>query len=99
MLLVLRLMYLARLANLDFMSTTYTIGEAKTQLSKLVRQAEAGEEVILRRGSRPVVRLVALTGEDSSPKRQPGSMRGRVSVPDDFDEWPEDIARALCIID
>jgi len=26
-------------------------------------------------------------------------MRGRVSVPDDFDEWPEDIARALCIID
>jgi prevent-host-death family protein len=81
------------------MSMIYSIGEAKTQLSKLVRQAEEGEEVILRRGSRPVARLVALTGNDASPKRKPGSMRGRVHVPDDFDEWPEDIARALCIID
>jgi antitoxin (DNA-binding transcriptional repressor) of toxin-antitoxin stability system len=81
------------------MSSTYSIGEAKTQLSKLVRQAEEGEDVVLRRGSQPVARLVALTGNDASPKRKPGSMRGRVNVPDDFDEWPEDIARALCIID
>lgn len=80
------------------MSSIYSIGEAKTQLSKLVRQAENGEEVILRRGSHPVVRLVALTG-NASPKRTPGSMRGRVSVPDDFDEWPEDIAKALGIIE
>jgi antitoxin (DNA-binding transcriptional repressor) of toxin-antitoxin stability system len=81
------------------MSSTYSIGEAKTQLSKLVRQAEDGEEVILRRGSRAVVRLVALAGRESEPKRRPGSMRGRVHVPDDFDEWPDDIAKALCIID
>ncbi len=81
------------------MSTTYSIGEAKTQLSKLVRQAEQGEEVILRRGSHPVVRLVALTGTDATVKRTPGRMRGRLTVPDDFDEWPEDIARALGIIE
>jgi hypothetical protein len=52
-----------------------------------------------RRGSHPVVRLVALTGKGASPKRTPGSMRGRVNVPDDFDEWPEDIAKALGIIE
>ena len=46
-----------------------------------------------------MARLIALTGNDVSPKRKPGSMRGRVNVPDDFDEWPEDIARALGIID
>jgi prevent-host-death family protein len=79
-------------------SSTYSIGEAKTQLSKLVRQAEEGEEVVLRRGSRPVVRLVALTGNGGTVKRAPGRMRGRLSVLDDFDEWPEDIAQALGII-
>ena len=77
------------------MSSVYTIGEAKTQLSKLVRQAEEGEDVVLRRGSLPVARLVALPGDDGVVKRTPGRMRGRVSVPEDFDEWPEDVARAL----
>ncbi len=38
------------------MSTTYGIGEAKTQLSKLVDLAEEGEETVLRRGRKPVVR-------------------------------------------
>jgi prevent-host-death family protein len=80
------------------MSSTYSIGEAKTQLSKLVRQAEQGEEVILRRGSLPVVRLVAIA-DGGAVKRTPGRMRGRVEVPDDFDEWPEDIAKALGIIE
>jgi antitoxin (DNA-binding transcriptional repressor) of toxin-antitoxin stability system len=78
-------------------SSTYTIGEAKTQLSKLVRQAEQGEEVVLRRGRQPVARLVALGGDEGTAKRAPGRMRGRVSVPEDFDEWPEDVAQALGI--
>ncbi|HEY4812288.1 MAG TPA: type II toxin-antitoxin system prevent-host-death family antitoxin [Solirubrobacteraceae bacterium] len=76
----------------------YSIDEAKTQLSKLVRQAEEGEDVVLCRGSQPVARLVALTRNGATVKRKPGSMRGRVHVPDDFDEWPEDIAKALCIV-
>jgi antitoxin (DNA-binding transcriptional repressor) of toxin-antitoxin stability system len=79
------------------MSSIYSIGEAKTHLSKLVRQAEEGEDVVLRRGSQPVVRLVVLAGEDEAAKRTPGRMRGRVSVPGDFDEWPEDVAAALGI--
>jgi antitoxin (DNA-binding transcriptional repressor) of toxin-antitoxin stability system len=78
------------------MSSTYSIGEAKTQLSKLVRQAEQGEEVILRRGHRPVARVVALAGaEHDAVGRRPGSMRGRLTVPEDFDEWPDEVARAL----
>jgi prevent-host-death family protein len=39
---------------------TVTIHQAKTNLSKLIEQACAGEEVIIARGSEPVVRLVAL---------------------------------------
>ena len=80
------------------MATTYGIGEAKTQLSKLVHMAEEGEEVVLRRGRRPVVRLVAIAAEPAGVKRRAGRMRGRVRLGDDFDEWPEDIAQALGIL-
>lgn len=38
----------------------YTIHAAKTQLSKLIEAALAGEEVVIARGAKPVVRLVAL---------------------------------------
>ena len=34
---------------------TYTIHAAKTNLSKLVARAEAGEEIVLARGKEPVV--------------------------------------------
>lgn len=77
------------------MSSIYTIGEAKTQLSKLVREAESGEEVVLRRGRRPVARLVALDRDQDAVKRRPGRMRGRVGVPEDFDDWPDDVAQDL----
>jgi len=81
------------------MPTTYGIGEAKTQLSRLVHQAEEGEEIVLSRGRRPVARLVAIAAEESGARRKPGRMRGRVSMHEDFDEWPPDIARALGMID
>jgi antitoxin (DNA-binding transcriptional repressor) of toxin-antitoxin stability system len=81
------------------MSMAYGIGEAKTQLSKLVHLAEEGEEIVLRRGRKPVVRLVPIEAEQAGSKRKPGRMRGRVRVPDDFDEWPEDVAKALGLAD
>lgn len=79
------------------MTHTFTIYEAKTQLSKLIRLVEAGDEVVISRGPTPVAKLTAT--KPPRPRRELGSMRGRGHVPDDFDEWPEDIARALCIID
>jgi antitoxin (DNA-binding transcriptional repressor) of toxin-antitoxin stability system len=79
--------------------SSYTMGEAKTQLSRLVHEAEEGEEVVVRRGKKPVARIVAIPEDVSTPKRKPGSMRGRIKMRDDFDEWPPDIARALGIID
>jgi antitoxin (DNA-binding transcriptional repressor) of toxin-antitoxin stability system len=79
--------------------SSYGIGEAKTQLSRLVHQVEEGEDVVLRRGSKPVARLIAIPAGKGPIKRKPGSMRGRVRVPEDFDEWPPDIARELGIVD
>lgn len=79
--------------------SSYTIGEAKTQLSKLVHQAEAGEEVVVRRGQTPVARIVAITDDEGLVRRVPGRMRGRISMREDFDEWPADIAQALGLTD
>lgn len=50
------------------MAKTVGIGEAKTNLSQLVRRAEAGEEIVVRRGREPVARIV--------PLRKPGGVRG-----------------------
>jgi prevent-host-death family protein len=79
--------------------SSYTMGEAKTQLSKLVHQAEDGEEVVVRRGRKPVARIVAIPESKAVVRRKPGAMRGRIKMREDFDEWPPDIARALGIID
>lgn len=40
--------------------TVVTIHKAKTELSKLIARVEAGEEIILARGDKPVVKLVAI---------------------------------------
>jgi antitoxin (DNA-binding transcriptional repressor) of toxin-antitoxin stability system len=73
---------------------TFTIGEAKTNLSKLVALAEAGESVELRRGKDPVARLVPLP-KLGVARRKPGALAGRIRLAEDFDALPEDVARAL----
>ena len=58
---------------------TVNVHQAKTQLSRLLAQAEAGEEVVIARRGQPVVRLVAC-----KPKvtRRFGSMKGKIVVDD-----------------
>ena len=56
--------------------------QAKTQLSKLIAAAMAGEEVVIARGAEPMVRLTPVT--PISKKRQFGRYKGMFSVPDDF---------------
>jgi prevent-host-death family protein len=69
--------------------TTVTIHAAKTQLSKLIRQVEQGEEVIIARGKTPVARLVPCVTEQR--KSGFGSMKGRASLgPEFWDPLPEE---------
>ncbi|MGI4793053.1 MAG: type II toxin-antitoxin system Phd/YefM family antitoxin, partial [Janthinobacterium lividum] len=58
---------------------------AKTQLSRLVDQAAASEEIIIAQAGRPVARLVPLVLENTKARRQLGSLAGQIHVPDDFD--------------
>jgi prevent-host-death family protein len=43
----------------------YTVHQAKTQFSKLMREAEAGREVIVMRGKKPAVKLVPVQASAS----------------------------------
>ena len=65
-----------------------TVHEAKTQLSRLIERACAGEEVVISRGDTPVVRLVAIAA--GRPQRKFGAMKGRASTgPGFFEPLPE----------
>ena len=59
------------------------IHEAKTQLSRLIDRVARGEEIVIARSGKPVAKLVPFD-RDMTP-RQPGSMRGRIRIADDFD--------------
>jgi prevent-host-death family protein len=59
------------------------IHEAKTNLSRLIERVEQGEEIVIARGGRPIARLIPYTA-DLTP-RQPGVLRGRLKVSDEFD--------------
>ena len=68
---------------------TVGVHEAKSTLSDLLRRAEAGEEVIIRRGNEPVARLVPIRPTDGV---RLGCDQGQFVVPDDFDEpLPDDL--------
>ena len=62
---------------------TVNVHEAKTNLSRLLAQVEAGEEVVIARNGNPVARLVRVQRRG---KRQFGSMKGRISIDDSFFE-------------
>jgi len=68
---------------------TANMHEAKTQLSRLVERALAGEEVVIARAGKPLVRLVPVVEE--KPRRQFGRLKGKIRIAPDFDETPQDI--------
>ncbi len=62
---------------------TVNIHAAKTQLSRLVDAASAGEEIIIAKAGKPVARLGPLAGPRG--KRRLGILAGKLRIPEDFD--------------
>lgn len=69
---------------------TVNLHAAKTHLSRLVDQAVKGEEVVIAKAGKPMVRLVPV----ASPRTRTGfgDLTGRIRISDDFDaplpdEW------------
>ena len=62
----------------------YNVAEAKARFSELVRRAVSGEEVVVSRDNKPLLKLVPVAS--AGGRRAPGSARGRVWISPDFDQ-------------
>ncbi len=70
------------------------IAEAKANFSDLIQKAMLGDEVIIAKDHRPVVKIVPL--QQPEKKRSPGSGTGQLLfMADDFDETPDDFKEYL----
>ncbi|MDQ4137082.1 MAG: type II toxin-antitoxin system Phd/YefM family antitoxin [Pseudomonadota bacterium] len=69
-----------------------TIHEAKTHLSRLLKEVEKGETVIIARGTTPIARLVPF---EPKPRRKPGRYKGLFTIgPEFFEPLPDDELKA-----
>ena len=66
--------------------TQVNLYEAKTHLSSLVDRAAAGEDVVIAKAGRPLVRLVPV--EQRREPRQPGRLRGKIKY---LPGWDDDL--------
>lgn len=71
------------------------VAEAKTHLSALIDKALAGEEVIISKHGKPVVRLIPFERDVSPRDMNIRIWEGEVRIADDFDELPEDLMQAF----
>jgi prevent-host-death family protein len=73
---------------------TFNIHAAKTQLSRLVDAAAAGEEIIIAKSGKPMARLGPLV--DLRRRRRLGGLAGKVRIPEDFDApLPDEVIDAF----
>lgn len=75
----------------------YNLYEAKTSLSRLVEMAASGEEVIIAKAGKPMVKLVPVTKERKPKARVSGrNYSGLTYISEDFDApLPDEILRAF----
>ena len=71
-----------------------SVYDARAAFSRLIDRALAGEEIVITRSGRPVVRLVPCKAEAS--RRKPGALKGLFEVTDAFFEpLPDELLEAF----
>ena len=70
---------MGRLCGPAHVMRTVNVHEAKTNFSRLIDAAHAGETIVLAKGGQPWARLVPL--EAPAPLRQPGVLAGVLKLP------------------
>jgi antitoxin (DNA-binding transcriptional repressor) of toxin-antitoxin stability system len=70
-----------------------TITAGKAHLSAFIKRALQGEEIIVKKGGKPVA--VIRPSVVQAAERKPGALRGKIVIAQDFDELPPDIAAGM----
>jgi len=66
----------------DHIMTQFNVAEAKARFSSLIRKALAGEDVVIAKDNKPLVKLTPVRRH--ARRRQPGSAKGQVRMSRDF---------------
>lgn len=74
---------------------TTNVAEAKAHLSALIEKALAGEEVVISKHGKPVVKLVPYERDTSPRDMNVRIWEGEVKIADDFDELPPKLMDAF----
>jgi antitoxin (DNA-binding transcriptional repressor) of toxin-antitoxin stability system len=64
---------------------TFNIHQAKTHLSRLVELAAKGEDFVIAKAGKPMVKVTALEAPEPARVKRRGFLMGQVTVPADFD--------------
>ena len=75
------------------MESVLTLSDAKARFSEIVEKAVNGDEFIVTRMGKPVVRISRFVA--SGERRKLGDLAGQVRISEDFDDWPPDLQEAL----
>ena len=75
------------------MESVLTLSDAKARFSEIVEKVMNGDEIIVTRMGRPVVRITRFTA--SAEPRKLGDLAGQIRMSEDFDDWPSDLQEAL----
>ena len=71
-----------------------SVYNARAEFSRLIERALAGEEIVITKRGKPAVRLVPVAQDQ--PKRRPGALEGKLTVPESFfDPLPDEIIDAF----
>lgn len=76
------------------MATT-NVAEAKAKLSQLIEKALSGEEVVIAKHGKPLVKLVPVDLDTSPRDLTHRVWEGDLWIAEDFDELPDDLLRAF----
>lgn len=70
---------------------TVNVSEARANLSQLLKQVEAGEEVVIARNGEPVAKLVSVPAKQKQGRPEPDIFKGKILITDSFfDPLPEE---------
>jgi len=65
------------------------IHQAKTNLSRLIEKAVNGEDFIIAKAGKPLVKVTRIDHVNLAPVKRVGFMKGKIRVPEDFDRMGE----------
>ena len=74
---------------------TTNVAEAKAHLSKLIEKALAGEEVVISKHGKPVVKLIPYERDTRPRDMSVRVWEGEVFMAEDFDELPAELVEAF----